>query len=121
MMSQAIAGALEIYGMSLDILAQKAPSAAIFGVAVDDSGSFGTISAGTGFTRRATLNNMDMATEDMVQAATGTVAGTFTFSLGDVYLAQMATFMPATGTGASPTMSSVSCNPASLLSGAIEG
>ena len=32
MMSQAIAGALEIYGMSLDILAQKSPSAAIFGV-----------------------------------------------------------------------------------------
>ena len=32
MMSQAIAGALEIYGMSFDILAQKAPSAAIFGV-----------------------------------------------------------------------------------------
>jgi tripartite ATP-independent transporter DctP family solute receptor len=32
MMSQAIAGALEIYGMSLDILAQKTPSAAIFGV-----------------------------------------------------------------------------------------
>src|SRR5208337_722830 len=32
MMSQAIAGALEIYGMSFDILAQKAPPAAIFGV-----------------------------------------------------------------------------------------
>jgi len=32
MMSQAIAGALEIYGMSLDILAQKNPPAAIFGV-----------------------------------------------------------------------------------------
>jgi TRAP-type transport system periplasmic protein len=32
MMSQAIAGALEVYGMSLDILAQKSPSAAIFGV-----------------------------------------------------------------------------------------
>jgi tripartite ATP-independent transporter DctP family solute receptor len=32
MMSQAIAGALEIYGMSLDILAQKTASAAIFGV-----------------------------------------------------------------------------------------
>ena len=32
MMSQAIAGALEIYGMSLDMLAQKSPSAAIFGV-----------------------------------------------------------------------------------------
>jgi tripartite ATP-independent transporter DctP family solute receptor len=32
MMSQAILGGLEIYGMSLDILAQKSPSAAIFGV-----------------------------------------------------------------------------------------
>ncbi|MBV9828590.1 MAG: TRAP transporter substrate-binding protein [Alphaproteobacteria bacterium] len=32
MMSQAIAGALEIYGMSLDILAQRNSSAAIFGV-----------------------------------------------------------------------------------------
>src|ERR1700728_4889912 len=32
MMSQAIAGALEVYGMSFDILAQKTPSAAIFGV-----------------------------------------------------------------------------------------
>ena len=32
MMSQAIAGALEIYGLSLDILAQKAPPAAVFGV-----------------------------------------------------------------------------------------
>jgi tripartite ATP-independent transporter DctP family solute receptor len=32
MMSQALAGALEIYGMSMDILAQKSPSAAIFGV-----------------------------------------------------------------------------------------
>src|ERR1700721_2467807 len=31
MMSQAIAGALEIYGMSMDILAQKNPPAAIFG------------------------------------------------------------------------------------------
>src|SRR5438270_13682641 len=32
MMSQAIAGALEIYGLSLDILAQQNPPAAIFGV-----------------------------------------------------------------------------------------
>jgi tripartite ATP-independent transporter DctP family solute receptor len=32
MMSQAIAGALEVYGMSMDILAQKNPPAAIFGV-----------------------------------------------------------------------------------------
>src|SRR6185437_6806980 len=32
MMSQAVAGGLEIYGMSMDILAQKNPPAAIFGV-----------------------------------------------------------------------------------------
>jgi TRAP-type transport system periplasmic protein len=32
MMSQAISGGLEIYGMSLDILAQRSPAAAIFGV-----------------------------------------------------------------------------------------
>src|SRR6202163_1948088 len=32
MRSQAIAGALEVYGMSMDILAQKNPPAAIFGV-----------------------------------------------------------------------------------------
>src|SRR3954451_5039984 len=32
MMSQAIAGALDVYGMSLDVLAQKNPPAAIFGV-----------------------------------------------------------------------------------------
>jgi TRAP-type transport system periplasmic protein len=32
MMSQAISGALEMYSLSLDILAQKSPSAAIFGV-----------------------------------------------------------------------------------------
>jgi len=32
MMSQALAGALEIYGLSMDILAQKNPPAAIFGV-----------------------------------------------------------------------------------------
>ena len=32
MMSQAVAGGLEVYGMSVDILAQRSPSAAIFGV-----------------------------------------------------------------------------------------
>src|SRR6185369_16574631 len=52
----------------------------IFGVAMDDSGAFGTINAGTGFTRRASLNGMDMATEDLVQAAAGAVAATFTFT-----------------------------------------
>src|SRR5882762_6328283 len=41
--------------------------ALIFGAVMDDSGFFGSITAGSGFTRRAVLNNTDMATEDTVQ------------------------------------------------------
>jgi galactose oxidase-like protein/Kelch motif protein len=93
----------------------------IFGVAVDDSGLFGTITAGTGFTRRAVVNNMDMATEDRIQATAGSVAATFTFSRADSYLAQMAAFKPGSGGGGgggSPSVSSLACAPASLMSGA---
>ena len=90
----------------------------IFGVAMDDSGAFGTINAGTGFTRRASLNGMDMATEDLVQAAAGAVAATFTFARADTYLAQMATFKAAsTGGGRNPVVSSLVCNPTSLNPG----
>lgn len=72
----------------------------IFGAVVDDSGPFGTITAGTGFTRRAFLNNMEMATEDAVQTAAGPIAATFTFSQPDHYLAQMVAFRAgASGTG----------------------
>src|SRR5713226_3532998 len=69
----------------------------IFGVVMDDSGFFGTITAGTGFTRRAFVNNMDLATEDTVQAAAGPIAATFTFSRADTYLAQMAAFKAGGG------------------------
>src|SRR5438128_4164478 len=91
----------------------------IFGVAMDDSGSFGTISAGTGFTRRTTLNGMDMATEDAIQATAGAVAATFTFSRADTYLAQLATFKaaPGGGGGGGPALSSIACNPSGLASG----
>ena len=90
----------------------------IFGVAMDDSGAFGTINAGTGFTRRASLNGMDMATEDLVQAAAGAVAATFTFTRADTYLAQMATFKAASsGGGGNPVVSSLVCNPTSLNPG----
>ena len=41
----------------------------IFGAVTDDSGHVGNISAGTGFTRRFTLNNVDTATEDTFQCA----------------------------------------------------
>src|SRR5207253_3457174 len=68
----------------------------IFGVAMDDSGSFGTITAGTGFTARATLNAMDMAIEDAIQATAGSIASTFTFTPADIYLAQIAAVKAAT-------------------------
>jgi len=92
----------------------------IFGAVMDDSGSFGTITAGTGFTRRAVLNNMDRATEDMLQTTAGPIAATFTFSLTDHYLAQMAAFRPAavapdtSGTG----QFSLACTPTTLAPGA---
>src|SRR5206468_1795758 len=91
----------------------------IFGVAMDDSGSFGTITAGTGFTVRATLNAMDMAIEDAIQATAGSVAATFTFSRADIYLAQMAAFKaaPGGGGGGGPALSSIACSPSSLSSG----
>jgi hypothetical protein len=91
----------------------------IFGVAMDDSGLFGTITAGTGFTGRAFVNNVDMATEDRIQATAGSVAATFTFSRADTYLAQMVAFKPGSGGGGgSPSVSSLACNPTSVTSGA---
>src|SRR5207302_8938162 len=61
----------------------------IFGVAIDDSAIIPGIIAGTGFTQRL-LNNEDMATEDLLQIAAGSVAAIQTFSAPDHYLAQMA-------------------------------
>ncbi|HEY6271777.1 MAG TPA: hypothetical protein VIX19_07275, partial [Terriglobales bacterium] len=95
----------------------------VFGAVMDDSGHFGNISAGTGFTRRFTLNNVDTATEDAVQAAPGPVAATFTFSLSDRYLAEMAAFRPAAiganGGPLSPTLSAtMACAPPTLSSAA---
>jgi hypothetical protein len=64
----------------------------IFGVVMDDSGNFGSITAGTGFTQRVSVNNKDAATEDLVQVTAGSIAATETFSLADRYLAEMAAF-----------------------------
>jgi hypothetical protein len=89
----------------------------IFGAVIDDSGLFGTITAGTGFTRRASLNNMDMAVEDKVQPAAGSTAATFTFSRADRYLAQMAAFKPAGAETTVPSIFALACNPTSVTSG----
>jgi len=62
----------------------------IFG-AVIDAVDLTSITAGTGFTQRQS-NNMDMATEDLVQAASGSIAATQTFGAAHRYLAQMVAF-----------------------------
>jgi hypothetical protein len=63
----------------------------IFGVVMDDTGT-NNITAGTGFIQRASVNGKDMATQDMIQTAAGSVASTFTFSTNHRYLAQMVAF-----------------------------
>ena len=89
----------------------------IFGAVMDDSGNFGSIAAGSGFTERATLNNTDTASEDSTQTTAGPIAATFTFSLADDYLAQMAAFRSAVPGGRSaPVLSSLSCAPTTVPS-----
>jgi hypothetical protein len=72
----------------------------IFGAVMDDSGIISSITAGTSFTQRLSVNNKDMATEDLVQAAAGSIAATQTFGSADRYLAQMVAFK-ASGSGSS--------------------
>ena len=51
-----------------------------------------SITAGTGFTQRLSVNNKDLATEDRVQPTAGSIAGTQTFGAARRYLAQMVAF-----------------------------
>lgn len=63
----------------------------IFGAVMDDSATT-SITAGSGFTQRAAVNNKDMVVQDMVQGASGTIASTQTFGAAHRYLAQMVAF-----------------------------
>ena len=63
----------------------------IVGAAMDDAGVT-SITAGTGFTQRLAVNNKDLATEDLVQAAAGSIAATQTFGAAHRYLAQLVAF-----------------------------
>jgi len=66
----------------------------IFSAVMDDSG-VNAIQAGTNFTLRSSVNGADLASEDLVQGAAGSVAATWTFSSADRYLAQMVAFKVA--------------------------
>jgi len=63
----------------------------IFGAVMDDAGVT-TITAGTSFTQRQSVNNKDLASEDLVQVTAGSIAATHTFGSVDRYLAQMVAF-----------------------------
>ena len=58
---------------------------------MDDDG-VNTITAGTGFTQRQSVNNKDLVSEDLVQATAGSIAATDTFSAAHRYLAQLVAF-----------------------------
>jgi len=64
----------------------------VFVAVMDDTGST-TITAGTGYTQRATTAS-DLSSEDRILSAAGAVTGTFTFTSAHRYLIIVATFKP---------------------------
>lgn len=62
---------------------------------VADAVASTSITAGAGFTQRASLNNKDIALQDMVQKTAGSVASTQTFARAGAYEATMVAFKPA--------------------------
>jgi type II secretory pathway pseudopilin PulG len=67
----------------------------IFGAVVETAAGTSSITAGTGFTQRNTVAaDTTMATQDRIQAATGSIASTQTFNAAQRYVAQMVAFKP---------------------------
>lgn len=90
----------------------------IFGAALDDAGTT-TITAGTGFTQRNSVNNKDLVTQDMVQATAGSVASTMTFGAAHRYLSQMVAFKPISSPSASEAALGASNSKLTLVIGGI--
>jgi hypothetical protein len=63
----------------------------IFGTFMDDGG-VNNSAAGTGFMLRQSVNNRDLISEDLVQAAAGAIAATATFSAAHRYLGLLVAF-----------------------------
>lgn len=80
-------------------------SVLVYGAVEDTSGST-TVTAGTGFTQRSTLNGVEMAVQDRILGSAGTTASTNTFGAAHRYDAIVVVFRPAettlTDTFASP-------------------
>jgi len=75
----------------------------IFGAVMDDTGTT-SITAGTNFTQRHSVNNKDLASQDFLQSTTGSIASTQTFGTAHRYLSHMVAFKTTA------TASSVTCN-----------
>jgi type II secretory pathway pseudopilin PulG len=71
----------------------------IFGAVMEDDSGSATITAGTNFTQR-NITATELATQDRIQAAAGSIASTQTFGTARRYLAHMVAFKPATTTTA---------------------
>ena len=63
----------------------------VFGAVMDDTGTT-TITAGTNFTQRQSVNNKDLVSQDQIQSNAGSIASTQTFGTAHRYLAQMVAF-----------------------------
>lgn len=70
----------------------------LFGAVMDDAGTT-SITAGTNFTERNSVNSEDLEIEDRVLAGTGTVVATWTFGAAHRYLAGCIALKPAAGGG----------------------
>ncbi len=81
----------------------------IIGGVVDAVGTT-TITAGTGFTQRNSLNNKDFALQDQVQTTAGSIASTQTFGSANPYAANMVALKPAAGGGGTATPTYVQSN-----------
>lgn len=96
------AGNTTVNGISSGSATTTVSGDLIFGAVMDDTSST-SITAGTGFTQRASVNNKDLATQDRIQAAAGSVASTQTFGLAHRYLAIMVALKPASQAPADTT------------------
>ena len=77
-------------GVTTTSVTTTAAGRLVFAAVMDDAGT-ATIQAGSGFTLRTVLGSA-LASEDLVQATAGSIAGTFTFSVAHRYLARVVAF-----------------------------
>lgn len=84
-------GTTSVNGVTSNGATTTASGDLVFGAVMDDEGVT-SIAPGAGFARRVAVNGADLATQDLVQTAAGSIASSQTFGAAHRYLAQMVTF-----------------------------